>query len=320
MGVIGGVPQMLGGGGLEHQIEMTLAALTRRGHDARHIWKIDAGDPPQLIHAFGSGADVWQQLVHWRRDSRPLLVSPVIVCSPGRSERALLLGSRIGQRIPNIYSMMRDVVRRADLVVALTEYEKWIARRLAPDADVRIVGNGVEPVRPAEDSPVPEGEPYVVILGTVDPRKRQAEALRGLGRRHRFVIVGGLSAEQDEAEFRELVETMDAVWLGEVSDASVVRRVLSDAKGLLLLSEAEVQSLAVLEALACATPVVASPLPSHRELAQRFPGWLMTADSLADADRALDSLDDATGKSPPSIQTWDDVALSIESLYGELLA
>lgn len=320
IGVIGGVPRVLGGGGLEHQIDVTSAALRSRGHDVRPASDFDRSDPPQLMHAFGNGADVWQQLRHWRMNRVPLLVSPVIVCSPGRSERNLLIGAQIGRMIPNVNSMTRDVVRDADVVIALTEYERSVIRKLAPQAEVEIVGNGVTPIASSPDSPVPTGEPYVVMLGTVSVRKRQVEALDKLGSKHRMVIVGGTDPEIDDDAFRALVTARGAVWLGEVGDQSMVRRTLTDAKALLLLSDAEALSLAVLESLACKTPVIASDLPSHRQLANENPGWLHPVGSVTKADEVLDGLLQPDPASAPVIPTWDDIAERLERKYLELLA
>jgi glycosyltransferase involved in cell wall biosynthesis len=320
IGVIGGVPPVLGGGGLEHQIDVTIAALKKRGHDIRPAAQFTRDEPPQLMHSFGNGADIWQLLRHWRINRVPLVASPVIVCSPGRSERNLLIGAQIGRMVPNVNSMTRDIVREADHVVALTGYESSVVKKLAPHSLVEIVGNGVTPVEPAGVSPVPEGDPYVVMLGTIGERKHQVEALDKLGARHRMVIVGGTDPNINADTFNELADSRGAVWLGEVVDQSVIRRVLADAEALLLFSDAEALSLAVLEALACGTPVVASPLPSHVQLSQEHPGWVHTAGSFSEADSILSSLTRPDRSTRPAIPTWDDIAEQLEAIYKKTLA
>lgn len=320
IGVIGGIPRVLGGGGLEHQIDVTIAALERRGHSAERVADIDPDDPPQLMHSFGNGADVWQQLRHWRKNRLPLVSSPIIVCNPGRSERSLRIGAMLGQRIPNVNSMTQEIVQRADTVVALTEYERSVVGRLAPETRVRVIGNGVEPVEPAAENPVPNGDPYVVLLGTVTPRKRQIDAIATLGKRHRLVVVGGLDSSVDRSRFEALAANHKVTWTGEIADQSTVRRIVTDAKALLLFSEAEGLSLAVLEALACGTPAVTSELPSNIELAKAHPGWVQTARSLDQAGEILERLERPNPTTQPKIPDWDAIAGQLEDVYRELLA
>jgi glycosyltransferase involved in cell wall biosynthesis len=97
-----------------------------------------------------------------------------------------------------------------------------------------------------------------------------------------------------------------------VREESAVRALLRGAGALVHLSSAEGQSLAVLEALAEATPVVASPLPANRELAARHPGWVRLVESAAGLPGALGP---APAGDPPRIPTWDDVALELEAIY-----
>lgn len=321
--MVGGVPPLLGGGGLERQMARTASALNARGHDARPVASFAADDQVDLVHAFGCGADVWQQLQHWRRNRVPLVGSPVIVCSPGRAERSLMLGAKLGAVVPNVSSMVRDVVRAPDHVIAITEYERSVVRKLAGDAKpLTIVENGVDVDVPAVESPVDDRAPYVLMLGTVSARKGQAAALDALGSSVRFVIVGGFEGSPEELrEWEAAVSRSDAVWTGEIAEPTTVARILADAQALLLFSSAEVQSLAVLEALAQGTPVVASDLPSHRELAERFPGWLVTVRKLTEAAQALEQLASAPPARPaPQLASWDDIGAKIESVYAEVLA
>lgn len=320
--MVGGVPPLLGGGGLERQLARTSRALNERGHDARPVAAFTADDQVDIIHAFGSGADVWQQLQHWRRNRMPLVSSPVIVCSPGRAERSLLIGAKLGAVVPNVNSMVRDIVRMSDRAIAITEYERSLIAKLADrEKPVSIVENGVDRIEPSPTTPVELGDPYVVMLGTVNARKGQLEALRVLGDKFRFVIVGGHEGSAAERrEWESTVAAKNAFWTGEVGDSATVARVVSDAAAMLLFSSAEVQSLAVLEALAQGTPVVASDLPSHRELADRWPGWMTAVGSLESAGAELSKLVDATpAGDPPTPTAWSDVAAQIERVYVELL-
>ena len=309
--LVGGVPPTLGGGGLETQLEQTLAALQRRGIEAFHAGREPVARPFDLLHAIGAEPDVCQWLAHWRRNPAPLVVSPVLVIPPGRERLELAVG-RVPLRSYGPHARAA-LLRRSDLAVAQTRHEAGLLRRLGA-REVTIVPNGVAPV---PDAPVPHGTPpapYVVLLGTVNARKRQAQtvaALRGVT----IVIAGGFEGTpQERADFERAVAAAGATWLGEVADPGAVRALLRGARALVHLSSAEGQSLAVLEALSEGTPVVVSPLPANRELRERHPAHVAFAEDPEGVAAALAHLDVAD-RPAPAIPTWDDVAAELEDAY-----
>ena len=86
------------------------------------------------------------------------------------------------------------------------------------------------------------------------------------------------------------------------------------------VSRAEVQSLAVIETLAHGTPVVLSDIPSHRELAARYPDWVRLARELEEVPRACASCARARPSGPPPpVPSWDDVAARLEGIYRSLV-
>jgi len=313
--VLGGVPAPLGGGGLERQVSETVAALRRLGHDAFRVGATDERRPFDVLHVFSAEADVCHVLSHWRHNPAPLVVSPVLVVPPGRERRELLV-ARIPSRSFAPHARAQ-VLRRADLVVAQTEHEAGLLRRLGADRVV-LVPNGVTEVEPAPSDPPFAAGSYALLVGTVGERKRQADAVRALGRRPTVVVGGFEGTSQEEERFRDLVEGTGAAWLGEVHDVPRVRGLMRDARALVHLSAAEGQALSIMEALRVGTPVIATPLPANRELAARHPGHVHLLDDPDGLGALFDRVARPSGAAP-TVPTWDDVAAQLVAQYEALV-
>lgn len=322
--LLGGVPASLGGGGLELHMRRTGDALARAGHEVFHAAEAREPRPFDILHAFGAERDVWHPLDYWHRNPAPLVVTPVIVVEPGWREWSLAVSHRLP--VPAFAPRARaQILRRADAVVALTEHERRLIRRLAGRGvrRIEVIGNAVDGV----GAPDPDAlaalelpDDYVVLLGAVSARKRQAEIIGALrGGPVTPVVIGHV--EGDEAGRRaweQHVADSGARWLGEIRDPDLVRAVLAGSRGLIHLSRAEAQSLAVLEALAAGAPVLLSPLPSHLELRARYPGHVVIIDDLAGLPAAVQGVA-ASRPGPAPVPSWDDVAAQLLSVYSSLL-
>jgi len=318
--MLGGVPASLGGGGLEIQIAKTRGALAARGHDVFHVSQHSHARTFDVLHAFSSEPDVWHNLLHWRRNPAPLIVSPVWVMPQGMAEIRQLLASRLPIKA-TAPRMRIDVLRRAQAVVALTESERRMVTRFAGRLSrVVVIGNGVDP-EPTDVETVCGDLPqdYVALVGTISSRKRQQAAVEAVGASGiSTVIVGGFEGTATEqARFEDAVSRSGGVWLGEIADPAAVRQVVRRARALVHPSVAEGQSLAILESIAAGTPVVVSPLPSNRELAALYPDYVHFARSLRDVPALLLTL--AKPHRPAPIPTWAEVAERLEVLYQSLV-
>jgi glycosyltransferase involved in cell wall biosynthesis len=318
IGVLGGVPPALGGGGLEVQIERTAAALAARGHTIVRVESAPAGARWDVLHAFGAEGGVQFALEHWTRGRTPLVISPVLVVSPGVTEIALRAASRL--RRPATYAAQRvRTLERADALVAITGYEAGLLRDLTRGrVAVDVVPNGIDRVAPgpAEDGAVGAA----LLLGRVSARKRQREVLEALAHDGPVVVAGAAPGDAAErAAWEATVARTGARWLGEVRDPARVARLQADAAALVHFSSAEVQSLAVLETLAQGTPVVLSDIPSHRELAAAHPLHVRLARRAEDLAGQLAELRAHPPAGPaPAIPSWDDVAARLEAVYSRL--
>jgi len=321
IGFLGRIPPALGGAGLELQMERTRAALERRGHEVFHVEAGGKDDRFDLLHAFGSEPAVWHHLRHWSRNPAPLIVTSVLVVSPGRRERML----RLSTRVPGVMGggrMRAEVLRRANAVVAGTEYERNLATGSfgADPQRTVVIGNGAERVEPGA---LPEGVPdsgYALLLGSVSRRKRQASTMEALAAAAPVVIAGAFDGDAaQERAWEAAVRKAGATWLGHVGDAAALAALQHRAGALVHLSEAEVESLAVLECLAQGTPAVLSDIPSHRALARRYPGFIELAGDTGSVPAAFERIRAKRLSEPAQVPSWEDVAAELEALYRRVL-
>lgn len=137
--------------------------------------------------------------------------------------------------------------------------------------------------RTGESLPARIRRPYFLLLGTIEPRKNHLlvlnlwrEMVRRLGEETPQLIVVGRRGWECE-QVVDMLERCEAIHphLIELNDApdSQVAALMRGARALLMPSFAEGFGLPVQEALACGTPVIATPLPAIREFAGDIPHY-----------------------------------------------
>lgn len=322
---LGGIPPLLGGGGLEIQMARQQAALEALGHV---VVRAECAAPdvrPDLLHVFGSEPDAWHRLRHWRRNPCPLVLTPVLTVSPGAEERTLRLAARLPGPMTSA-KMKKELLARADLVLPMTAYERSLAVDVlgADPARVEILPNGLEPVAPLGRDTLPAAVPagpYGLLLGRIEPRKGQARVLAASDGAVPLVVAGGLEGDAEaRAGWERLVARTGATWLGELHDRVLVATLEHHAAALVLLSETEVQSLAALESLAQGTPVIASDIPAHRELREAYPEHVLLARSATEVPPLLRRLADGPRSTPaPSVPTLAETTERLLAAYRRLL-
>jgi glycosyltransferase involved in cell wall biosynthesis len=229
--------------------------------------------------------------------------------------------------------LARSAAGRARLVLTGSRHSAGeIARRLDVDPErIRVTPYGVEerfrPVTP------PERGPYVLCVGTMEPRKNLIAALRAFERagadfpEHSLVLVGGKGWKNQALE-RALADSPARVERpGHVSEDELVR-LYSGADCFLFPSLAEGFGFPVLEAMACGAPVIASDRASLPELvgdagvlvdpadADALAGAL--AEVLSSADRRADLR--RRGLERSRRFRWEECARLTVAAYREALA
>jgi len=183
----------------------------------------------------------------------------------------------------------RYISRRCSAVVANSSAVRdFYVRHGVPLEKIRVIPNGVPPAEASNTTRrqllaelgLPAGSRLVGLVGRLSPRKRvkdaiwAADLLKVIRDDVHLLVIGDGPARDRLWKFREQVVIRDKVhFLGHRDD---VPRLLPHFDVLWSTSGCESQSNALMEALACGVPVVATDLPGTRELvAPEATGYLV---------------------------------------------
>lgn len=177
---------------------------------------------------------------------------------------------------------LRFALKRAARLIAVSESLKQDAAALGVDR-ARVIENGIDPglfrpigrIEARRSLGLPEDDPLLVSVGTLAPRKGfhlVMQAMVGLRPDLRFAIVGGAGAEGAmESELRSLAARLgleDRVIFAGPRGRGELAAWYSAADLFVLASGHEGCPNVVIEAIACGTPVVATPVGNVPELIQ----------------------------------------------------
>ncbi len=166
-------------------------------------------------------------------------------------------------------TLMPRAVRNADRVICVSRATARDAVGLldVPYRKLRVIPNAIEPVFSSRPGPPPLEPPYLLCVGTPEPRKNLPALLeaftlvRRAGRRVRLALVGA-----DGWGDVRVGSTEGVVAFGRVDDTEL-RDLYAHAEALVLPSLWEGFGLPVAEALATGCRVACSNIPALRELA-----------------------------------------------------
>jgi alpha-1,3-rhamnosyl/mannosyltransferase len=237
--------------------------------------------------------------------------------------------------LANFRLLVPGAVRRARRIVTGSQHTaRELTRLLDVDpAKIDVTPYGVDPrFRPTPPDPAWLAEsygitgPYVACVGTLEPRKNLAGAVRAFTRIEdpevRLVVIGGAGWGNDDFE-RARGDLGDRLVLtGYVPDEDLVP-LLSGARCFLYPSLLEGFGFPPLEAMACGTPVVASDRASLPEVIGDA-GLLVDPDDEAAIAAAVASVleDDALAErlrtaalARAKLYTWERCAASTIEVY-----
>jgi len=222
-------------------------------------------------------------------------------------------------------------LRRAAAVLAPSRAAcaDLVATGLVPEGRIRVIPEGVPRCFAGATRATPAGVPYVLFVGTIEPRKNLEVLLAAfrlvLGGRDRLeLVLAGRSGWGAMPEPRDLGGRVRRV--GHVADDELVR-LYEGASCLVLPSLYEGFGLPLLEAMATGTPAVASDIPALRELGgdsvrytdPRDPAALARAIEACLADVESTRILAARARLRAGEYRWDRCADATLAVYREVL-
>ena len=170
------------------------------------------------------------------------------------------------------YRLYAPALSQCDRVIVFGDAQRDVLTHLGvPNAAIRVLPNGVDVDRyqpgPSGARESFGGSRYFVYMGRVDAEKNVDVLLRAFAaeageRDVKLVVVGtGTAKRRLERQFRD----PRIVFTGHIADASRRVDILRGADGFILPSSVEGLSLAMLEAMACGVPTIATDVGGDGE-------------------------------------------------------
>jgi glycosyltransferase involved in cell wall biosynthesis len=191
---------------------------------------------------------------------------PLVVTAHGQDVRNIGL-------LPGVATATRWVCRRATAVIAVSRYLRRQLEARVPEArgKTRVVGSGVDLER-FRPQPAPAGPPSYLFLGSLTEQKNVlvlADAFQRLGEEGASLTLVGDGPLRTKLEGRPGVRLVGRVPHQEVPAWIAAARVLC------LPSREEALGQALLEAMACGRPVVATRVGGPAEIVPPGAGVLV---------------------------------------------
>jgi glycosyltransferase involved in cell wall biosynthesis len=212
-------------------------------------------------------------------------------------------------------------------IICVSEVELLLFVSHFPQAygKISVIPNGVDITTLMTATPFPTDKKTVISAGRLETYKHVDDTLRAfarLGDDYELIVTGdGPDRARLEGLARELTLAGRARFLGRI-DVDELYRWYRAADVYVSMSSNEAMPVTVLECLASGARVVASDIPAHRALEERFGEALTIVPLGAHPDELATAIESAT-KAPPAhghlVPTWDEVTAATRALYDEVL-
>ncbi len=275
--------------------ELPMARAIRPHRDAAHVFALRAALKelrPDIVHSHSSKAGALARLASWSTGIGARVHTPHTF--------AFLFGAMFSSFSRSLFrTVEKELARKTDRFIAVSadEAATFACADFIPASKVRVVGNGIDRAPFERAAPlergvigVPEHAPLALVVGLLNVAKGQDLALRALSTSMLAnVHLAFAGSGEMEAELRALARELGVEsrvhFLGWRDD---VPRLLASCDTLLLPSRWEGMPYIVLEAMAAARPVVATPVDGARALlGDGRAGRLCRSDAPADIAQEL---------------------------------
>jgi len=243
-----------------------------------------------------------------------------------------------GAHIARIEASERFVYARADAIVSITQaLADLIRETFAPAAPIRVVPDGAA-VRPQQKEARSDSIYYIGQLYPWKGVDALVHAMKVLPGR-RLVVIGGLPYESDMERVRQLAQELGVAervrFEGFVPPGEVAGHLARAAVGVIplpdnLMARCFTSPLKLFEYMAAEVPIVASDLPSIREILRDRENALLVppgdADALANAigelltDAGLAAKLATRARQDVEDYTWDRRARAIMTVLEEVVS
>lgn len=193
----------------------------------------------------------------------------------------------------------RSAMRRANTVIAVSQFVADTAKKTLVDVPMQVIYNGIdtEIFKPGNRVRQPNKPFRLLYVGSWMARKGVdllAPIMRGLGDDFELYYTGGAAAEKDKANM-----PANMIDIGRLQGDEAVATAMQNADALLFPSRSEGFGLVAVEAMACGVPVIATKGPLMTEIIkQENNSQLCKKNDVQDFIRAIRAL--TTGKKPNS--------------------
>jgi glycosyltransferase involved in cell wall biosynthesis len=319
------VPYAFAHGGLQIQIEQTLAALRRIGVDAEPLRWWDENQKVDILHYFGRIPFVLLEIA--RQKGAKVIFSDFLGDVAARPQRKIRLQRIVVRTLRGILTPQRaaglnwESYRQADACIALNPWERHLMNYIfdAPMERTHVVLNGVEDLF-FKSAPAARGE-WLICTATIRDLKRNYEVAAAAVEAQTPIWMIGKPYSETDAYARKFIALAKQrpKWIryeGAIDDRERLARIYRDARGFVLLSVYESLSLSALEAAACQCPLLLSDLPWARSVFKEGARYCPVG-STGETARALRSFYDAapTMQLAETPMTWTQVAEQLAGVY-----
>jgi glycosyltransferase involved in cell wall biosynthesis len=317
-------------GGTQILIEQTRLALLQLGVEADWLRWWDRDQKGDIIHQFGRPSGSFMEEA--QQSGCRVVVTDLLSVTGARPRWQLGAYKLVGRLVRRAGLERRlepfwgGILAQADAVVASTEWEARLMREIFGVASekVHVVSDAVQDVY-LNSQPLERG-PWLVSTGRMHAIKRMVElAEAALVAKTPLWVIGRPHTQGDaySERFIKLArEHPDQIrYEGFVPQERLVQA-YREARGFVLLSQYETNSLAALEAAACECPLLLTDQPWARTTRGDRASYCPPRASVSATARILRSFYDSAPNlpRPPRPHSWAEVGRQLKGIYESLLA